>query len=289
MFHTSRVAAALALTTALLFIGCTHDPQVVKQQYFNKGLEYLKKDKINDAKLQFLNALKIDPNFAEAASILAEIQFREKNYKQAFTLLQQAVRSKPDLVPAHKGMAQFYKLTGKFPDAQKELEFVLEHTPDDIETLMNLGTIQELQHKAKDAQGTFSRVLELQPNNVSALLALASVSKDTNDLDGAEKYLKLALDKNPRSVPVYLALFKFYITTKQEPKMEPLLAEANQNTNNNVQILEAEDGYFEGSNRLEEAEAVVRKIQSSHSSESAYWGAMAEFYVRTNNWAQAET
>jgi tetratricopeptide (TPR) repeat protein len=280
---------ALFLSAAFLFTGCNRDPQVQKQKYYSKGLDYLKKDKINDAKLQFLNALKIDPNFAEAASILAEIQFREKNYKQAYTLLQQAVHSKPDLMPPHKGLAQFYKLTGKFADAQKELEIVLERTPDEIDTLMNLGTIQELQHKSKDAQGTFSRIMELQPNHVGALLALASVSRDTNDLDGAERYLKLALEKNPRSVPVYLALFKFYITTKQAAKMEPLFPQANQDTNNNIQLLEAEDGFFEGANRLTDAEAVVRKIQSGHASEQPFWSAMADFYVRTNNWPHAKS
>lgn len=279
----------LLLAAGFLYTACSRDPQVQKQKFYNKGLDLLKKDKINEAKLQFLNALKIDPNFAEAASILAEIQFREKNYRVAYTLLQQAVHSKPDLLPAHKGLAQFYKLTGKFPDAQKELDFVLEHTPDDIETLMNLGTIQELERKSKDAQGTFSRVLELQPNHVGALLALASVSRDLNDMDGAERYLKLALEKNPRSVPVYLALFKFYITTGQSAKMEPLYPQADRDTNNNIQILEAEAGFYEGANRLSEAEAVVTKIQRSHASEPAYWGALADFYVRTNNWPLAKT
>ncbi len=279
---------ALLLTAVILFTACNRDPQVQKQKFYNKGLDLLKKDKISEAKLQFLNALKIDPNFAEAASILAEIDFREKDYKQAYTLLQQAVSSKPDLLPAHKGLAQFYKLTRKFPDAEKELELVLDHTPDDMDTLMNLGTVQELQRKSKEAQGTFSRVLELQPNHVGALLALASVSRDAKDLDGAERYLKLALEKNPRSVPVYLALFKFYITTGQSAKMEPLYPQANQDTNNNIQILEAEDGFYEGSNRLSDAEVVVTKIQKIHANERGYWGALADFYVRTNNWPQAK-
>src|SRR5580658_4302423 len=102
-------------------------------------------------------------------------------------------------MPAHKGLAQFYRMSGKLPEAEKELELVLEHTPDDIETLMNVGTLQALQKKSKDAEGTFNRVLELQPNHVGALLGLASVSKEVNDLPAAERYLKLALEKNPRS------------------------------------------------------------------------------------------
>jgi len=272
----------------ILFTACNRDPQVQKQKFYNKGLEYLKKGRVNDARLQFLNALKIDPKFPEAASTLAEIQFRAKDYRQAYSLLQQAVHAKADFLPAHKGLAQLYKLTGKLPEAQKELEIVLQHSPDDIDTLMNLGTIQTLQNRPKDAEGSFNRVLELQPDHVGALLALASVSRETKDLPSAERFLKLALEKNAASVPVYLALFKFYITTGRSAEAEALFPRALANTNNSVQILEAQDGYYEGSTRLPEAEAVVVKIQASHSHEPAYWGALAGFYVRTNNLTKAK-
>jgi tetratricopeptide (TPR) repeat protein len=278
----------LAFVLGFLLTSCNRDPQVQKQKFYSKGMEYLQKGKINDARLQFLNALKIDPNFAEAASVLAEIQFREKNYKQAYSLLQQALRAKPDLLPAHKGLAQLYRISGRLPEAQKELETVLEQTPDDIDTLLNLGLVQALQKKSKDAEGNFNRVLELQPNHVAALMALATMKRDANDLPGAERFLKLALEKNPRSVPIYLALFKFYITTGNSASMEPLFPQALKDTNNNIQILEAIDGFYEGANRLGEAEAIVRKMQAAHSKEPAYWAALADFYVRTNDWKRAK-
>jgi tetratricopeptide (TPR) repeat protein len=286
--HILHRSFVLAFTFGLLFTACNRDPQVQKQKFYNKGLEYLKKGKINDARLQFLNALKIDANFAEAASVLAEIQFREKNYRQAYSLLQQALHAKPDLLPAHKGMAQLYRITGRLQDAEKELELVLDQTPNDIETLINVGALQALQRKPKDAEGTFNRVLELQPNHVGALMALASIRRDADDLPGAERFLKLALEKNPRSVPVYLALFKFYITTGNSAAMEQLFPQALKDTSNNVQILDAVDGFYEGSNRLADAEAIVKRIQAAHASERAYWGALADFYVRTNDWKKAK-
>jgi tetratricopeptide (TPR) repeat protein len=286
--HIIQRSFVLTCAFGLLFTACNRDPQVQKLKFFNKGLEYLKTGKVNDARLQLLNALRIDPNFAEAASVLAEIQFREKNYKQAYSLLQQALHSKPDLLPAHKGLAQIYRITGRLADAQKELELVLDQTPNDLDTLMNVGTLQALQKNSKDAEGSFSRVLELQPNHVGALMALATVRRDANDLPGAERFLKLALEKNPRSVPVYLSLFKFYITTGNSAAMEPLFPQALKDTNNNIQILDAIDGFYEGSNRLSEAETIVKRIQAGHASERAYWGALADFYVRTNDWRKAK-
>ncbi len=70
--------------------------------------------------------------------------------------------------------------------------------------------------------------------------------------------------------------------------MEPLFPQALKDTNNNIQILDAIDGFYEGSNRLSEAETIVKKIQAAHASERAYWGALGDFYFRTNNWKRAK-
>src|ERR1039458_5452041 len=239
-----------------------------------------------EAALQLRNALQIDPNFAEAANILAEIQFRQKSYAEAYKLLQQATKAKPDYLPARKGLAQLYRLSGKLAEAQSEAEYILEHSPDDIEELLNLGTIQVAQKKPKEAEGALNRILELQPNHVPALLALATVKKDAQDLPSAERYLKLALERNPRSITVYLTLTKFYLVTGRPAEAEPLFSQALKVSNNRVEVLEAQLCYYEGLKKFAEAEGVVRKIQSSHAGEPQFWGALAEFYVRIGDWAK---
>jgi tetratricopeptide (TPR) repeat protein len=278
-----------ALICGILLAACSRDPQIRKQNYYDTGIEFLKKGKVNEAKLQFLNALKIDPKFAEAANYLAEIQFRQRNYKDAYFLLQQAVHDKPDYLPARKGLGQIYRISGKLAEAQKEFEYILEHSPDDIDALLNLGALQVQQNKLSDAEGAFNRILEIQPNHVGALLALASLKKEAKDLPAAERYLKLAVEKNPRSVPVHLALIKFYITAGRMAETEPLFAQAFKWSNNNVQVLEAQLGYYEGLKKFPEAEAVAKRIQASQAGDSKYWGTLGEFYVRINDWAKAKT
>ena len=281
------VAVVSALSLCVFLTACHRDPQAEKQRYYNRGLAYLKKGSVNDAALQFLNALRIDPNYAEAAGTLAEVYFRQKNYRKAYSLLEQAAHAKPDYLPAHKGLIQVYRLAGRLSDSQKEAEFVLTRTPDDVETLMNLGTVQALQKNLKDAESTFQRILKLQPDHVGALLALAAASKEENDLPQAERFLKLALERNPHSVPVYLSLLKLYILAGRQTEVEALFPQAIRDTNNNVQILEAQDGYYEGSRRYADAEAAVRKIQTSHANEPAYRRTLADFFIRTSDWAKA--
>jgi tetratricopeptide (TPR) repeat protein len=293
MTHVPLPARRVLLVLATIFLSvstaCSRDPQVRKQKFYNAGVEYLNKGDVKRAAIQFMNALQIDPRFVEAANVLAEIQLRQGNYRQAYSLVQQAIAAKPDYLPPHRGLAQIYRLSGKLSDAEKELEFILDRSPDDIDALLNLGLLQAEQKKLADAEGTLNRVLELQPNHVGALLALASVKKDANDLSAAERYLKLAVDKNPRSVQAHLTLIRFYITTGRATDAEPLFSQALRMSNNDVQVLEAQCGYYEGLKKYSEAEVIARTIETSHASDPKYWGALADFYVRIGDWARAKS
>jgi len=279
----------LVLSAGIVLAACNRDPQVRKQKFYSHGLALLQKGKVKEAAIEFRNALQIDANFAEAANVLAEIQFRQGDYRHAYSLLLQAVKAKPDYLPAHKGLVQIYELGGKLAEAKQEIDVILEHSPDDIDALLNLGAIQKRQKKLSDAEGTFQRVLKLQPGHVAASLALASVKKDENDLPAAERYLKLALEKNPQSVPVSLALLKFYILAGREAEAESLFSQALSASNNNVEILDAQLGYCLGRRKFAEAEQVAGKIQSSHADDPQYWAALADYYVQVNAWPQAST
>ena len=279
----------VVLLCGLLLSACNRDPNVRKQKFYKAGVEYLNKGDTRKAALQFMNALQIDPKFAEAANVLAEIRFRQGDYRQAYSLLQQAIAAKPDYLPSHRGLAQIYRLSGKLADEQKELQIILDHSPDDIDALLNLGVLQTRQKKLADAEGTLNRILELQPNHVGALVALASVKKDDHDLPGAERYLKLAVDKNPRSVPSHLALIKFYITTGRAAEAAPLFSQALRMSNNNIVVLDAQLGYYEGLKKYTEAEAVAKTIQASHASDPKYWGTVADFYVGIGDWTRAKS
>jgi tetratricopeptide (TPR) repeat protein len=285
-----RVRLALVvLLCGLISSACTRDPNARKQKFYKAGVECLNKGDAKKAALQFMNALQIDPQFAEAANVLAEIRFRQGDYRQAYSLLQQAIAGKPEYLPSHRGLAQIYRLSGKLADEQKELQFILDHSPDDLDALLNLGVLQARQKKPADAEGTLNRVLELQPNHVGAMLALASVKRDAHDLPAAERYLKLAVDKNPRSVPSHLALIKFYITTGRAAEAEPLFSQALRMSNNNILVLDAQLGYYEGLKKYTEAEAVAKTIEASRASDPKYWGTVADFYVRIGDWASAKS
>ncbi len=108
------------LLCGVVLAGCSRNPNVRKQKYYNSGMEYLKKGRANEAAIQFRNALKVDPRFAEAATSLGEIQLQQRDARGAYALFQQAVKSNPDYLPARKSLGNLFLLAAKAPEAQKE-------------------------------------------------------------------------------------------------------------------------------------------------------------------------
>ena len=84
----------------LVLAGCSRDPNVRKQKYFKSGMEYLDKGKANQAMIQFRNAVKVDPHFAEAWAMLGRVQISQRQIPDAYKSLLNAIAAKPDYLPA---------------------------------------------------------------------------------------------------------------------------------------------------------------------------------------------
>ena len=51
---------------AALFTGCSRDPNVRKQKYFDSGEHYFEEGKYREAAIQYANAIQVDSRFAQA-------------------------------------------------------------------------------------------------------------------------------------------------------------------------------------------------------------------------------
>ena len=76
------VAILLAITT--LFTGCSRDPNVRKQKYFESGQRYFEKGKYREAAIQFGNAVQVDSRFAEAHYQLAQTYLKLQDPMHAY-------------------------------------------------------------------------------------------------------------------------------------------------------------------------------------------------------------
>jgi Tfp pilus assembly protein PilF len=66
-----RLLLVLGLFAAFL-TGCSRDPNVRKQKYFESGQRFFAKGQYHEAVIQFRNATEVDSNFADAHYQLAQ-------------------------------------------------------------------------------------------------------------------------------------------------------------------------------------------------------------------------
>src|ERR1035441_4832351 len=78
-----RLLLACALM-AVTFTGCSRDPNVRKQKYFDSGEKYFAAGKYREAAIQYSNAIQIDSRFAQAHSQLAQAYLKLGDTNRAF-------------------------------------------------------------------------------------------------------------------------------------------------------------------------------------------------------------
>ena len=86
----------LAILFAIFLTSCSRDPQARKQKYFASGQRYFEKGKYGEAAIEFLNAVKIDPKFAEGHHQLAESYLRLQKPEGAFPELVRTLELQPE-------------------------------------------------------------------------------------------------------------------------------------------------------------------------------------------------
>src|ERR1700733_14998012 len=87
-----RTMVALLLT---LLAGCSTDPNKQKLKYFSSGEKYFKQGKMQEAAIEFRNAVRLDPGFVEAHYQLARAYLGLRNPEAAYQELVETVELNP--------------------------------------------------------------------------------------------------------------------------------------------------------------------------------------------------
>src|SRR5437660_4491641 len=85
--------------------GCSRDPNVRKQKYFESGQRYFEKGKYPEAAIQFSNAIQVDAAFGPAHYQLAQAYLKMQNWTLAFQELDRTLQLQPENMAAQLDMA----------------------------------------------------------------------------------------------------------------------------------------------------------------------------------------
>src|ERR1700688_4917737 len=107
-------------------LACSRNPEAGKKRYLESGERYMTKGKYQEASIQYRNALKLDPRFAEAYYQLAKANLAMHDWRDAFAALKEAIQVDPARLDTRLGLGQLYLAGRQYDKAQEEATAILE-------------------------------------------------------------------------------------------------------------------------------------------------------------------
>jgi len=173
---------------------------------FEKGKEtyYGKHDK------KYRSMITSNPDNIEAYKLLIRSYLRQKQYKLAEKLLQQAILNAPDEGWLHIKLAECYAEQGKYELAEELLQQIILEYPHKDWLYIELAYCYENQYKFKEAEKLFEQALKLNPDKERIYIRLGYCYQEQGKYKLAEQMYQKAAELNPNQEEVYAELSGLY-------------------------------------------------------------------------------
>ena len=143
---------AVSLIAGLLS-GCSFNPNVRKQKDFQSGQRYFEKGQYSSAAIEFTNAVKIDPGYADAHYQLAEAYLHLEQRDRAYQELARTVELRPGDYKARIEMANLLILGHSFAKAQEQVDLLLKQRANDPSVHAVASSLMAMQSNIPGAIG----------------------------------------------------------------------------------------------------------------------------------------
>ncbi|UCG59585.1 MAG: tetratricopeptide repeat protein [Phycisphaerales bacterium] len=139
--------------------------------------------------VKFMNeALKINPNRADAYATMGSLSFDEGKFEQAITQYRKALDIQPQLPGAHSKIGHALMMLGRQDEAIKALQEETQISPSSGLAYFLLGQAYLQQRQYQKAKENYEVAIKIDPEHVNAYYGLATVCAKVGDRDEAEIY-----------------------------------------------------------------------------------------------------
>lgn len=287
---TRQLAIWCCLLVIVALVGCG-GPEERKNKYRIKAQEYIQAGNFPKARVALRNVLKIDPKDFEAYFLYAEVEEKEKNWRNAFAHYQHVVELSPGHERALVKLGKFY-LQGRIDDKANEIaekllaqhpghvsalaikaaltaasgnlaeatrmgEVLIQQHPTEADAAILLGTLYSLQDAHAKVEPVLVRALAAHPQDLDLLNSLAMAYVRMGHHAKAEQVFRQIITQEPKVFDHYLKLAVFFDQQKAVDKAEGVLRDALRLEPDSEQRHLALADYLAGRRTMESAEAAL--------------------------------
>ncbi|BCA57133.1 conserved exported protein of unknown function [Nitrospira sp. KM1] len=253
---------AVVFIVCFIAITACGGPEERKAQHRLRAQEYMQEGNFPKARVALRNVLKIDPKDAEAYLLAAQVEEKERNWRNAFANYQRVVELVPDHERAQVRLAKFYlearmidkvseivdkvlaqhpdnvqaaslriaveAVTGQLSEATVKGEKLVAAHPTDPDATLLLATLYVAQGRGTDAEAILQRAVDANPKNLELLDGYASVLSKIGEPQRAESLYQRIVATEPKVMEHRTRLVQFYDQQKQYDKAQGVLRQAAQ-------------------------------------------------------------
>lgn len=202
---TSKVLRPLiCLAAAAMLMACSGAADR-KESFLKRGEELLAQRNYEKARLEFRNALQIDPKDTRAQALAAHAAERTGEFREAAQLYTSAMKD-PARLDARVGMARLYLLSGNLQETAKLVNEGLATAPDEAGLLALRGALKLRQGDEPGAEEDARRAVGLSPGNEDAAALLASIHARASRFDEAIAVIAKAVEVSSGSLDLRVIL-----------------------------------------------------------------------------------
>ena len=211
-----RIPSLAIVAIATLLVGCG-GAAARKNGYMAKGQGYLDAHNYAKARLEFRNALQLDPNDAQASYLAGQAAQNLGNLREAAQMYQGAIQSNPKHLGARAQLGLLYDLGGAPDKAVALVEPGLALAPDDPDLLTARAAARQRLGDKAGARADAEKAAGLAPANENTIGLLASIYQQAGETQQAIDLVNKAAQTPGASVNLRVVLAQLYLAANRHP------------------------------------------------------------------------
>ncbi|HEU0122697.1 MAG TPA: tetratricopeptide repeat protein [Bryobacteraceae bacterium] len=289
-----RFTLLFLLVMTLFAAGCS--PEAKKKRALEGGNKYFEKGQYKQARLMYLNAIKVDPRFGEAYYQLALTNMQLGSFGEAVGNLQRTVELQPENLDAHSKLADIYlnayaanpaKYKNILSDI-RDLSLKLEKRgKGSFEDLRLRGFLALADGKSEEGLALFKEADKKKPGQQVLQLTIARTLLAMRKYDEASAYTKALIEKDKSLGAAYDLLYGLaMVQSKPEDAEKVLVLRTQNNPKDSANRLRLAAHYYVG-RRVADMEKVLNETLADKTNFPNAHMDVGDFYYRIREYDRA--
>jgi tetratricopeptide (TPR) repeat protein len=280
MFLVSGYRRVAMLCLALSLAACD-SPEERAAKHLARGEALLDQGQAEKARLEFRNALQLEPENIDARLQMARLFEAEGDLQRAVNNYQRVAESDRENVEARTKLGLIYLAAGELVEAQRNTEEAIALAAEDPEALAAHSAVQYRLGNKAAARQSARKALAIDQNNISANLIMITSRADDGDLDGALDEVDILLDRIGDEPSLHIMKLRLLAVRQDDAAIEAQLIRMTEVYPDQAQYRDALIRMYMTRGDLEAAEDQLRQAASGADAGPERRLAVAQFLLQT--------